>query len=207
MQKGAMTTREDILSELRRGNLTTAELANRLSLSRNAVVLPLSQLESEGLVRRAALRRSGQAGKPAHEYEVVPGHEDTVSSAYRPFTELMLTVLPWHQTSDEIERLMHDVGREMASHMPSNNGRAFADRLAAARALVDDLGAATELSVDGDHVLIQSRSCPLATAVRKEPCVCKAVAAFFEAATGQKTSERCIRKEKLTCRFEIEAKA
>ena len=205
MQKDAMTTRDDILSQLRRGNLTTAELAKRLGLSRNAVVLPLGQLESEGLVRRAALRRSGQAGKPAHEFEIVPGHEDTVSSAYRPFTELLLTVLPRHQTSDDIEKLMLDVGREMARHIPSNGEKTFDDRLATARAVVDDLGAATELTVDGDHVLIQSRSCPLATAVRKEPCVCKAVAAFFEAATGQKTYERCIRKDKLTCRFEIEA--
>ena len=117
MQKDAMTTRDDILSQLRRGNLTTAELAKRLGLSRNAVVLPLGQLESEGLVRRAALRRSGQAGKPAHEFEIVPGHEDTVSSAYRPFTELLLTVLPRHQTSDDIEKLMLDVGREMAHHI------------------------------------------------------------------------------------------
>ena len=200
-----MTTREDILSQLRHGNLTTAELADRLGLSRNAVVLPLGQLIGEGLVRRAALRRSGQAGKPAHELEIVPGHEDRVSSAYRPFTEIMLTVLPRHLTSNEIEELMLDVGRELAGHMPQTKGMAFDDRLAAARAVVDDLGAATELIVDGDTVVVQSRSCPLATAVRKEPCVCKAVAAFLESATGQKTSERCIRGEKLTCRFEIEA--
>ncbi|MEM7045829.1 MAG: ArsR family transcriptional regulator [Pseudomonadota bacterium] len=202
-----MTTRDDILSQLRRGNLTTAELANHLGLSRNAVVLPLGQLESEGLIRRAALRRSGQAGKPAHEFEIVPGHEDRASSAYRPFVELLLTVLPRHQTSDEIEKLMFDVGHEMAGHMPGIEDKTFKGRLAAARAVVDDLGAATELLVDGGGVLVQSRSCPLATAVRKEPCVCKAVAAFFEAATGRKTSERCIRKDKLTCRFEIDAKA
>ncbi|MGI9503286.1 MAG: hypothetical protein ACR2RE_09550 [Geminicoccaceae bacterium] len=117
----------------------------------------------------------------------------------------MLTVLPRHKTSNEIEKLMLDVGREMAGHMPPTKGKVFADRLAAARAVVDDLGAATELIVNGDTMVVQSRSCPLATAVRKEPCVCKAVAAFLEAATGQKTSERCIRGEKLTCRFEIEA--
>lgn len=205
MQMGAMTTREDILSQLRRDNLTTAELANRLGLSRNAVVLPLGQLESEGLVRRAALRRSGQAGKPAHEYEIVPGHEDAVSSAYRPFVELLLSVLPRYQTSEDIEKLMLDVGREMAMYIPSVKAKTFEDRVAAARALVDDLGAATELFVEEDSVFIESRSCPLATAVRKEPCICKAVAAFFEAATGRNTSERCVRRDKLTCRFEIEA--
>jgi predicted ArsR family transcriptional regulator len=200
-----MTTRENILFQLRRGNLTTAELAKRLGLSRNAVVLPLGQLESEGLVRRAALRRSGQAGKPAHEYEIVPGHEDRVSSAYRPFAELLLTVLPRHQSSEEIEALMLDVGREMAGHMPSAGKETFEERLAAARAVVDDLGAATELFIEEGRALVQSRSCPLATAVRKEPCVCKGVAAFFEAATGKKTVERCVRKDVLTCRFEIEA--
>ncbi len=207
MQEDAMTTRDDILSQLRRGNLTTAELAQRLGLSRNAVVQPLGHLVSEGLVRRATPRRSGQAGKPAHEFEIVPGHEDSISTAYRPFTDVMLTVLPRHQTAAEIEKLMLDVGREMASHLPSSDQTSFADRLATARTIVDDLGAATELIVDGDRVVVQSRSCPLATAVRKESCVCKAVAAFFETATGRKTVERCIREEKLTCRFEIDASA
>lgn len=207
MQKDSMTTRDNILSQLRRGNLTTAELAKRLGLSRNAVVLPLGHMISEGLVRRATPRRSGQAGKPAHEFEIVPGHEDSISTAYRPFTDLMLTVLQRHHTAVDIEQLMLDVGREMASQMPSSGQNAFADRLAAARAVVDSLGAATELIIDGDSMVVQSRSCPLATAVRKEPCVCKAVAAFFEAATGRETIERCIRDEKLTCRFEIEASA
>ncbi|MGI9507926.1 MAG: helix-turn-helix transcriptional regulator [Geminicoccaceae bacterium] len=202
-----MTTRDDILSQLRRGNLTTAELADRLSLSRNAVVLPLGHLISEGLVRRAAPRRSGQVGKPAHEFEIVPGHEDSISTAYRPFTNVMLTVLQRHQTAAEIEKLMLDIGREMASHMPPTDHQSFTDRLAAARTVVDDLGAATELIVDGDSVIVQSRSCPLATAVRKEPCVCKAVAAFFETVTGRQATERCIRDKTLTCRFEIEASA
>ncbi|MGI9435107.1 MAG: MarR family transcriptional regulator, partial [Geminicoccaceae bacterium] len=88
-----MTTREDILSQLRRGNLTTTELADRLNLSRNAVVVPLGHLISEGLIRRATVRRSGQAGKPAHEFEVVPGFEDSISTAYRPFTGFILAAL------------------------------------------------------------------------------------------------------------------
>ena len=201
-----MTTREDILSQLRHGNLTTAELANRLGLSRNAVVLPLGQLISEGLVRRAALRRSGQAGKPAHELE----NRGLVMKTQcpQPIGPSPRSCLPsCHDTRHpmKLKKLMLDVGREMAGHMPPTKGKVFADRLAAARAVVDDLGAATELVVNGDTMVVQSRSCPLATAVRKEPCVCKAVAAFLEAATGQKTSERCIRGEKLTCRFEIEA--
>ena len=203
MQKGGMTTRNAILELLRRERLTTPELAGRLGLSRNAVVVPLGQLISEGFVRKATLRRSGQAGKPAQDYEIVPGHEDMISSAYRPFTELMLTVLKRCRTQQEIEALMQDVGREMAAGMPPSTASNFEDRLDAARDMVDQLGAATELVRDGDRLLVQSHSCPLASAVRKEACVCKAVAAFFEAAIGQKVTERCLRQEKLTCRFEI----
>jgi len=197
------TTRENILSALSREKLTTPELSERLGLSRNAVVVPLGQLISEGLVRKAELRRSGQAGKPAHEYEIVPGHEDMISTAYRPFTELMLIVLKRCRTPEEIEALMLDVGREMAASMPPSTAATFEDRLNAARGLVDELGAATELVRDGDRLLIQSHSCPLASAVRKEACVCKAVAAFFEAAIGQTVTEHCLRQEKLTCRFEV----
>ncbi len=200
-----MATRDDILSLLRRGNLTTAELADRLGLSRNAVVVPLGHLISEGVIRQATVRRSGQAGKPAHEFEVVPGHEDKASTAYRPFVELLLTVIARQKTPAELEALMLDIGREMAAHTPQGDHLTFDERLAAARGVVDDLGAATELLSSEGRVMVQSHSCPLAAAVRKEPCVCKAVAAFFEAATGRKTKERCLREDKLTCRFEIEA--
>ena len=199
-----MATRDDILSQLRRSNLTTAELATRLGVSRNAVVVPLGQMISEGVIRQATVRRSGQAGKPAHEFEVVPGYEDSASTAYRPFVDLLLTVLARNMRPAELEALMFDIGREMAARMPSADRETFDERLAAARGIVDGLGAATELISSKDRVTVQSHSCPLAVAVRKEPCVCKAVAAFFEAATGRKTSERCIREEKLTCRFEIE---
>lgn len=202
-----MTTRDEILHQLRRGNLTTAELATRLGLSRNAVVVPLGHLIREGLVREAKLRRSGRAGKPATEFEVVPGHEDRVSTAYRPLVELLLTALPRHLGPEEIEALMLDVGAGMAAQLPPNDRAGFAERLAAARDAVDALGAATELEVEEDRVVVRSRSCPVAAAVRREPCVCRAVAAFFEAATGQRTRERCLRAEKLTCRFEIEAEA
>ena len=203
MQKGGMTTRDDILQLLRRESLTTPELAERLGLSRNAVVVPLGQLISEGFIKKAALRRSGQAGKPAHEYEILPGHEDRVSSAYRPFTELMLVVLQRCRTKEEIEAIMLDIGREMAASRPISAAASFEDRLKAARAVVDELGAATELLQENGKLLIQSLSCPLAAAVRKEACVCKAIAAFFEAATGKQVKERCLRQEKLTCRFEV----
>ena len=199
-----MATRDDILSQLRRGNLTTAELATRLGVSRNAVVVPLGHMISEGVIRQATVRRSGQAGKPAHEFEVVPGYEDSDSTAYRPFVDLLLTVLARNMRPAELEALMFDIGREMAARMPSADRETFDERLAAARGIVDGLGAATELISSQDRVTVLSHSCPLAVAVRKQPCVCKAVAAFFEAATGRKTSERCIREEKLTCRFEIE---
>ena len=204
MHNDAMSTRDEILSQLRRGNLTTVELAERLGLSRNAVVVPLGQLMSEGLVRRATVRRSGQAGKPAHEFEAVPGHEDTISTAYRPFSELLLAVLPHYLPPADIEKAMCDLGRQMAAQMPPSDQGTVAERLAAARRVVDDLGAATEVITDGNRTVVQSHSCPLAAAVRREPCVCQAVAAFFEAATGRKTVERCIRKDKLTCRFELD---
>ncbi len=199
-----MTTRDDILAHLRRGNLTTAELVERLGISRNAVVVPLGQLVGQGLVRQASMRRSGRAGKPAVEYEIVPGHEDTVSTAYRPLVELLLGALPRYLPPAGIKALMLDIGGEMAAHLPLSDDATFDERLAAARRIVDDMGAATELKSCGDGLIVQSHSCPVAAAVRKEPCICGAVAAFFEAATGRRTETRCIREAKLTCRFKID---
>ena len=76
-------TKKTILDLLRRQNLTVNELTERLGVTRNAIIIPLKQLEADGLVQ-GQTRRGKPAGKAATEYCGVPGTEDRASVGHKP---------------------------------------------------------------------------------------------------------------------------
>lgn len=75
-----MSTRNAIISHLRTKRLTATELAEQLDVTRNAVIVPLRQLEAEGIIEGVE-RKAKRVGKPALEYQVRPGKEDLLSKA------------------------------------------------------------------------------------------------------------------------------
>lgn len=199
-----MSTRDDILAILRRETLTIRELAQRLGLARNAIVLALQHLGADGLVTSGP-RKEKRAGKPALQYSAAPGREDVASSAYPPFAELLMAALPAHLKPGDIEQLMKIVGRRMAGDLGVAADAPFAARLQAAIDQVNDLGAAAVVTREDGGTVVRSFSCPLARVVRREPCACEAVAAFFADVTGVNVEQRCQRGETLVCEFLIEA--
>ncbi|WP_282607012.1 metalloregulator ArsR/SmtB family transcription factor [Pelagibius sp. Alg239-R121] len=197
-----MSTKDDILSLLRRESLTVTELSARLDVTRNAVIVPLRQLEADGLIQGAE-RRDKRVGKPALEYTAVAGREDVASRAYPPFAELLLQTLPEHLSRDQISRLMQQVGRKMATHLDADAEAGFSERLKAATDFADSVGAETVVEETGDGAVVRSYSCPLGRAVRQEACVCSVIAAFFAEVTDAEVDEQCDRGEKLFCKFVI----
>jgi predicted ArsR family transcriptional regulator len=80
----------------------------------------------------------------------------------------------------------------------------FDEALRAALAAVGRLGASTEVVEQPSGVVVRNYSCPVASAVRTEPCVCGALAAFFSEATGQPAVEQCLRAERLICQYLVQ---
>ena len=197
-----MSTRDDILSLLRREALTIPELLTRLNVTRNAVIVPLKQLEADGLVHGETLRGKG-VGKPAVRYSVVAGQEDITSRAYPTFAELTMQTMAEQLSRDQIRELMRQVGQKMATHLDVNGQSSSAERLKAATDFMDTLGAETVVETRDGRSIVRSFSCPLGRAVRQEPCVCSVVAAFFSDVTGSSVDEQCDRGEKLFCKFVI----
>ena len=197
-----MSTRERILSLLRREAMTVPELSARLEVTRNAVIVPLRQLEADGLVEGKELREK-RVGKPAVRYAAVPGREDVASRAYPSFAELMVQMLPQHLTRRRIRRLMQQIGHEMASLVDTDERSSFSERLKAATSFIDDMGAGTVVEATDKNTVVRSFSCPLGRAVRQEPCVCSMIATFLADVTGAQVDEQCDRSERLRCKFVI----
>jgi predicted ArsR family transcriptional regulator len=198
-----VSTKHDILSALRREPLTVTQLCERLGVTRNAINVQLKQLEAEGLARRRKSVQTGSPGKPAVLYEAAAGSEDSSSGAYRVFLLALLGVLQNHLDADRLAAVLDEAGRLLAreSGLPANAD--FQHNLAQAMAAADSLGASTEAVPDGEAIVVRNYSCPIAGAVRKTPCACKALAAFFSEATGRPAVDQCLREGRLVCQYRI----
>lgn len=200
-------TEHRIIAALRKCPSTIAELCEALDLSRNAIVFQLGQMETKGLVERGPVRHAKRAGKPAVVYQAVEGREDSMSNAYRDFSAALVGEVSGQLSPAAMKQLMKKVGKRIAQSAQVDKTQSIAERLSAARAIVDELGAATELHEEKGVYIIQSHSCPLASAVRSDGCVCGVVAGFFKEATGCLVEEQCRRGDRLVCRFRLSAKA
>lgn len=202
-----MTTKDKILKTLRENPRTISELAKEFGLARTAITTQIDRLTSDGLIEKGIMRSNNGAGKPAQEYKTVAGTEDFGSSAYLPFVQTLLEHLPSRLDQKDRKKLLEAVGKNMAAKAglqgKKKTDKSLEEKIEAAIAIVNELGATAKLIDSGDEILVRNITCPLASAVRSEPCVCDAVAAFFEEATGSKTKAACERGEKLVCRYLI----
>ena len=142
LRPGARGTRGRVVELLRRSALTANELAARLGVTHNAVRGHLAALLHAGLVRQKGLRRGGT--RPAMVYELVPATESALSRAYIPFVAHLLRALGERMPQPALDELMRTVGRGLAADWPRLRGD-LKQRVAAATALLEELGALTEV--------------------------------------------------------------
>jgi predicted ArsR family transcriptional regulator len=198
-----VTTKSDVLRALQREPLTVVQLCELLGVTRNAINVQLKQLEAEGRVHRSSQLQSGTPGKPAIVYEAAAGSEDASSSAYQVFLLGLLATLGSHLGKKQLEDILTETGRRLARENGLPASTDFRTNLAQAMAIVDALGANTEAVAEGNAIMVRNYSCPVASAVRETPCVCKAMAAYFSEATGRPVTEHCLREGRLICQYRI----
>jgi predicted ArsR family transcriptional regulator len=194
------TTRGQVVALLRRASLTVNDLAAALGLTDNAVRAHLATLERDGLVRQEGVRRGG--GKPSFAYVLTPDAELLFPKAYGPILRELLGVLAARLDPADLERALRETGRRLAATLPPAAGDEHA-RVAAAAALVGDLGGLAEVEQRNDRVLIQGYACPIAEAVPGHPEACALVEALLSEATGLTVRECCDRNGTPRCRFEV----
>lgn len=198
------TTRGRVLALLRRDNMSADELAASLGLTDNAVRAHLATLERDGLVQPIGERREGRVGKPATLYAVTGEVETLLSKAYLPLLTALLAALGKRLTPPKLAELLRDVGSRIAADAGSTTGT-LAERVQAASSLLNQLGglSAVEEVDSGQSYLIQSRGCPVGTAVKTRPEVCEAIVALVAELTGAEVRSCCKREGQPSCCFEV----
>jgi len=196
------STKSQILALLRHGPLTVQEMAVRLGVTRNAVIVALQDLEAKGLIRRGGAERTGRAGKPAFHYEIIAESFERISPAYQAISPHLLKA--GVQDGDAAaKRFLTSVGRSMHSELTAHlkiTGRAGLENTLN---FLSSQGAKIEIVPDGRDRIVVSHSCPIGVLVRTDRRICSAIATLLSEATGLEVRDECIYEEKLTCRFRL----
>lgn len=193
-------TRGRIIDLIRRSPTTVTEIATRLELSYNAVRGHLAALERDGLVRRGGVRR-GET-RPSATYELAPGVDDALSRAYMPFASHLVRTLSERFPEQELDDIMRDVGRRLATDWPRPRGTPM-QRVESASALLQELGAPNEVERMNGTVRIRGFGCLLAAAVQGRPQVCRAMEALLGEFLETPVRECCERGERPRCCFKV----
>ena len=201
--KFLVTTRGQIVAELRRSAHTVEELRKTLGITDNAVRAHLSALERDGIVRQASTRPSGR--RPSVVYELTEAAERSFSKAYLPVLTRLVDSLSERMPADELEILLRDVGERLAKEQPSLSG-SLRERAEAAASVLTGLGGLAEVEETPTGLAIRGFSCPLADAVRAHPATCHAAQGLVSELIGVPVVEACDKGARPRCRFEIKGK-
>lgn len=193
------STRGRIVSRLRRGDATVEDLAAHLGVTDNAVRAQLAALERDGIVRHEGVRRG--ARKPSHLYRLAETVEPLLSRLYAPMFVELIRELSGRLSQDELAATMRAVGRRLAQTLPPAHGD-LTSRVAAASALLNDLGGVTQVERNGDALVIRGFSCALAVP-EEQSAVCGAVESLLQVLLGTGVRERCDRANGSRCCFEV----
>jgi predicted ArsR family transcriptional regulator len=186
---------------LREGTWTVDDLAERLSLTDNAVRFHMDALEKLGTVRKDGVRRIG-VGQPASVYSLSPVGEEAFSRAYAPVLIACLEELRDRSSAQQVAAFLRRVGKRLARGFTHSPGPLTA-RVAGASDLLNTLGGITSVEKSGNTFRIVGRACPLSRAVEADHCVCAAVTSLVAEVVGAEVKERCDRSGRPKCCFEI----
>ena len=194
------TSRGKIVEHLRRQAQTVEALAKALGLTANAVRSHLSVLERDGVVEVAGQQRGPR--KPAQVYALTSAGETRLSRAYAPVLRGVLDELAGRLSPDQLDDVLRSAGRRLATRR-AGAATSTSARVAAAQALLTELGASVETVAGNGHTVVRGLACPLADVTKEHRAVCRGLETLLSDVTGLPVKEVCDRTGRPRCQFTI----
>jgi DeoR family transcriptional regulator, suf operon transcriptional repressor len=199
------STRQTLLDLLlhQKAGLAIEELATTVGISRNAVRQHLASLERDGLVAVGDVRR--HVGRPTHVYTLTPMGLEQFPRQYSLLSRLTFSVLRDLHGPEGIKALLHEMATRLASQVaPQVRGESPADRAGALAGLLDRLGYAAGVEVQGEQVSITAVNCVYHHLAREFPEVCALDVDLIEQLSGMKADHtECMVRGGTCCRFRL----
>ena len=200
-QRMLSSTRGRVLSLLRWGPRTVAELAAAVGLTDNGIRTHLAALERDGLVRQEGVRRTG--GKPSYVYELTPDAEALFPKGYASVLSEILAYVREQSGSEGLRSFVRAVAQRAARRLPAGQDEDLRSRVDAAAGVLAELGGLAEVIEDEDAVHIRGYSCPLSTVVKDNPETCALAEELVRGIVRTDVKECCDRTGTPRCNFSI----
>jgi predicted ArsR family transcriptional regulator len=196
------STRGRIVTLLRRGPQTVNDLAQALELTDNAVRAHLTSLERDGLVEQSGTRAGFR--KPNLTYELTPDAGQFFPKPYGPVLAQLLAVLAGRMGEAELEGVLREVGRRVASAYAGEVRAAdVPGRVAEAVRVLGELGGLAEVEEAEGALVVRGFDCPLGEAVAGHPAVCRLAETLLSELVGVPVAERCQHGNPPRCSFRV----
>ncbi len=200
-------TQRDLLQALLRNKpgLTVDALADRLSISRNAVRQHLAALERVGWVEKGDRRPSG--GRPEQLYVLSETGHELFPRQYSWLAELLLQLLSGEGSRDRFVEKLAALGESVGAGLRANlkKDAPISERIDAVTAKMVELGYDAASASDEKRPVIEAQNCVFHQIAMKQADVCRFDLAMLEASTGMKVEHRsCMARGEAKCRFVFE---
>jgi len=186
--------------------LTVEEIAQQLSITRNAVRQHLAGLMNEGVVAVIGTRPSG--GRPERLYVLTERGRESFPRRYSWLAELLVESIKHEAGSDGLRRRLVALGNTVArkllgQHPALTTRKSKVEKIAA---LMEDLGYDTGgKAVNGNTV--EAFNCVFHDLALKNPDVCQFDLALLSTFTDSKVEHvECMAQGGNVCRFKFVAK-
>jgi predicted ArsR family transcriptional regulator len=186
-----------------RGPLTVTELAERLSLTKNAVRSQLERLQRQKLIRQTGSRQGIR--RPHAEYELAAQARRLFPKAYEPALRHLANVLSERAAPETVRELFLETGRRMLAPILDQAKQTDPRRRVAEIVRILNAGAPmVHLSQEPQRLVLRACSCPLASVTASQEGVCDLAAALLGELLGADVRQKCAAGELRQCCFEVD---
>lgn len=180
--------------------MTVEQLAKALRITDNAVRNQLRKLGEMGLATKTGTRPG--VSKPSALYGITLEGQIQFSTLYLPVLVQFLRVAEGRCAGAQLESLMTDTGKSLASRYPRPIG-AIKNRVHAAARVLRSFGGVSEVRARNGTLMIRSVACPLAALTSEHPAACKVLEGFLAQYLAAPVTVCCDVKAEPQCCFEV----
>lgn len=169
--------------------LTAQELADRHTVTANAIRRHLKELEAEGLIEYVREQR-GQ-GAPAFLYRLTAAGEALFPKGYEEALTALLTYLERSGGRDQVRRFFEQRFRAQADELRTRlAGAPVEEKMAAITELLTEQGFMADWSVESGRVRLAEHNCAMHAVAEQFPEVCDTELHFLRELLGEHVERR-----------------
>lgn len=191
-----------------RGKSSTAEIADRLKVSYEAVRQQLRQLELGGYVVPEGREESGpRAGRPTQIYSLSPLGDHFFPKAYDELVVKLIDILPEALGAEALEKVLtHLTDENVARWEAALEGKSLEERLKLLKGfyLEDDPHMEIARDKGGKQLSLVEKNCPFLNVASRRPALCSVTVATLTRLLGyQITREKRFQNGDGRCVFRV----